>query len=94
MIRLDHVLQGQVSSVDNSTKVSGQGSKGQAVSAPATGDATRLSTTSGIVAQATAGSDVRFEKVAALQSAIASGTYKVSAGDVADKLINSLLDGR
>ncbi len=55
------------------------------------GDATRLSTASAAVAQAAAGPDVRTEKVAALQAAIAKGTYIVSAGDVADKLIGSLL---
>ena len=59
-----------------------------------TGDATRLSTASAAVVQAAAGSDVRTEKVAALQAAIANGTYNVSASDVADKLIGSLLGER
>jgi negative regulator of flagellin synthesis FlgM len=36
--------------------------------------------------------DVRTDKVAALKSAIDSGTYNVPAGAVADKLINSLLE--
>lgn len=35
-------------------------------------------------------SDVRFEKVAALQEAIAKGTYTVSAADLADRLIASM----
>ena len=56
-----------------------------------TGDATQLSAAGAVLAKATAGSDVRTEKVAALQAAIASGTYHVSASDVADKLIGSLL---
>lgn len=36
-------------------------------------------------------SDVRADKVAALKSAIESGSYKVSASAVADKLISELL---
>jgi anti-sigma28 factor (negative regulator of flagellin synthesis) len=35
-------------------------------------------------------SDVRVEKVAALQQTIAAGTYSVTAADLADKLIGSL----
>jgi len=36
-------------------------------------------------------SDVRTEKVAAVQQALASGSYEVSAADVAGKLIDHLL---
>jgi negative regulator of flagellin synthesis FlgM len=55
-------------------------------------DQTSLSSTSGLVAQTLGSSDdVRTEKVAALQQSITSGTYNVSAADVADKLINALL---
>ena len=60
----------------------------------ATGDETKLSTASTAVAQASAGSDVRTDKVAALKLAIAAGSYHVSAGDVADKLIDNLLGGQ
>ena len=55
-------------------------------------DQTDLSSTSGIVAQALEGSDVRSTKVASLQQAIASGSYNVPSSDVADKIIQSLLD--
>jgi negative regulator of flagellin synthesis FlgM len=55
-------------------------------------DQTRLSSTAGVVAQALEGSDARSTEVAALQSAIASGTYNISSSDVADKIIQSLLD--
>jgi len=60
-------------------------------SAPQSDEAT-LSTTGGMIAQALQGSDVRTSKIEALQKAIASGSYNVSASDVADKMIQSLLD--
>ena len=55
-------------------------------------DQTNLSSTSGLVAQALASSDTRSAKVASLQQAIAAGSYSVSSSDVADKIIQSLLD--
>jgi flagellar biosynthesis anti-sigma factor FlgM len=55
-------------------------------------DETRLSSTAGLVAQTLEGSDVRADKVAALQQAIASGQYNISSPDVAEKMIQSLLD--
>jgi flagellar biosynthesis anti-sigma factor FlgM len=44
------------------------------------------------MAQALEGSDVRFAKVTALQQAIAAGNYKVSSADVAEKMVDSLLE--
>ncbi len=55
-------------------------------------DQTNLSSAGGVIAHALEGSDVRPEKVAALQQAIASGSYKVSSSDVAGKMIQSLLE--
>lgn len=55
------------------------------------GDLTELSSTGGLVAQALGGSDVRTDKVAALQQSIATGSYSVPSSDVADKIIQSLL---
>lgn len=55
-------------------------------------DQTNLSSTGGLVAQALEGSDTRSAKVASLQQAIAAGTYTVPSSDVADKIIQSLLD--
>jgi negative regulator of flagellin synthesis FlgM len=55
------------------------------------GDLTDLSSTGGLVAQALSGSDVRADKVAALQQAIGDGSYSVSSSDVADKIVQSLL---
>lgn len=64
----------------------------QTASAPAQhADQTNLSSTSGVIAHALEGSDVRMEKVASLQQAIASGSYSVSSSDVAGKMVDSLL---
>ena len=51
-----------------------------------------LSTTGGLISKALEGSDVRMGKVEALQQAIASGSYNVSSSDVADKMVQSLLE--
>jgi negative regulator of flagellin synthesis FlgM len=55
-------------------------------------DQANLSSAGGVVAQALAGSDTRYAKVAAVQQAIAAGSYSVSSSDVADKMIQSLLE--
>ena len=57
-------------------------------------DSSRVSTTAGSLLSALGESDVRSEKVQQLQASIAGGTYNVSAGDVADKLIAAMLAGR
>ncbi len=66
-----------------------------AAAAPAKQDQASLSGTSNLLSQAVASSssvsDVRFEKVAALQAAIADGTYSVSSHDVAAKIVEQLL---
>lgn len=54
-------------------------------------DKAKLSPASELLANAPAGSDVRTAKVEALQKAIADGSYKVSSGDVADKIVQSML---
>jgi negative regulator of flagellin synthesis FlgM len=38
--------------------------------------------------------EVRMDKVAAIQAALAAGTYNVSASDVASKVVDSMLDGQ
>jgi len=65
-----------------------------AVPAAATGleqDQTHWSQGAVLASAATADSDVRLEKVAAIQQALAAGTYAVSPSDVAGKLIEHLL---
>ena len=54
-------------------------------------DHTSLSSASSLIAAALKGSDVRGEKVAALQQQIANGTYHVPASAVAGKIVDSLL---
>jgi negative regulator of flagellin synthesis FlgM len=55
-------------------------------------DHTNLSSAGGLVAEALESPDTRSAKVASLQQAIAAGNYSVSSSDVADKIIQSLLD--
>jgi anti-sigma28 factor (negative regulator of flagellin synthesis) len=43
-----------------------------------------------LISQASTGSDVRFEKVAALRKKIAAGTNGVAAEDVAEKLMDQM----
>ena len=53
-------------------------------------DQADLSSTGLAAAQSTS-SDVRMEKVQSVRSAMDAGTYQVSAGEVADKMMQSLL---
>ena len=55
-------------------------------------DQANLSSTGGIMAQALEGSDARSARVATLQQAISSDSYSVPSSDVAEKLIDSLLE--
>jgi negative regulator of flagellin synthesis FlgM len=54
-------------------------------------DQTSLSTAGSLIAQPSADSDVRFDRVSALQQAISTGTYNISSSDVANKLIQTLV---
>jgi flagellar biosynthesis anti-sigma factor FlgM len=55
-------------------------------------DETALSSTGGLVLQSLGASDTRTAKVSSLQEAIAAGRYAVSSSNVADKIIQSLLE--
>jgi negative regulator of flagellin synthesis FlgM len=65
------------------------------VSAPVTNglsdDQTSFSAAANLIAQPSGESDVRSERISALQQAISAGTYNVSSSDVADKLIQTLV---
>lgn len=68
------------------------GAKQNVANGAAPADQAHLSTTGGLISRALENSDVRMEKVQALQQAIASGSYHVSSSDVADKLIKTLME--
>jgi len=53
-------------------------------------DETQVSMAGMLISQASGGSDVRFEKVAALRRRIEAGTYEVAAEDVAEKLMDQM----
>lgn len=85
-------LQGAIGSISPSeTKLKASGSDLATAPSVAQSDRTDLSSASGIVSQSLENSDTRTAKVAALQQAIADGSYTVSSSDVADKIIQSLL---
>ncbi|MGC2639102.1 MAG: flagellar biosynthesis anti-sigma factor FlgM, partial [Acidobacteriaceae bacterium] len=54
-------------------------------------DEATLSPAASLAAQAAPDSDVRMDKVAAVQQALAAGTYNVPAGAVAGKVIDQML---
>jgi flagellar biosynthesis anti-sigma factor FlgM len=53
-------------------------------------DSEQVSMAGMLISQASTGSDVRFEKVAALRRRIEAGTYEVAAEDVAVKLMDEM----
>ena len=55
-------------------------------------DHAELSAAGSLISKALDGSDVRMEKVQALQQATASGSYQVSSSDVANKMIDSMME--
>jgi flagellar biosynthesis anti-sigma factor FlgM len=71
------------------TKIANGGSVPQSESLA--DDKAQLSAVAKQVAQTAGASDVRWDKVATIQSALQSGTYHVSAADVAQRVITSLL---
>jgi negative regulator of flagellin synthesis FlgM len=56
-------------------------------------DRATLSSAGSEVAQTAADSDVRPEKVAGVQAALAAGTYNVPASAVASKMVDAMLGG-
>lgn len=54
-------------------------------------DAEKVSVAGMLISQASGGSDVRFEKVAALRRILRARSYSVAAEDVAEKLMGKML---
>ncbi len=63
----------------------------QAGGAKAGADQATLSSAASAASSVDPDSDVRMEKVAAIQQALASGTYNVPASEVAGKMIDQML---
>jgi negative regulator of flagellin synthesis FlgM len=59
-----------------------------------TSDSATLSSAGSAVASTAADSDVRLDKVASIQAALASGTYNVPASAVASKMVDAMLGSR
>ncbi len=53
-------------------------------------DAAKVTLFGALISRASTGSDVRFEKVAALRQKIEAGTYGVAAEDVAHKMVREM----
>jgi negative regulator of flagellin synthesis FlgM len=70
-----------------------QGGKGPAVrdGGPLSADTATLSSAGSVVAQEAADGGVRMEKVAAVQAALAAGTYDVPASAVASRVVDAML---
>lgn len=81
-----------VSPAGNQSGSAHNGTAGQQ-SAPAVDRAT-LSTAGAGIAQSSAETDVRWEKVAAVQQALADGTYNVPASAVAASMVDAMLGKR
>jgi negative regulator of flagellin synthesis FlgM len=62
-----------------------------AASSALTGDTATLSSAGTEVAQTASDSEVRSDKVAAIQGALAAGTYNVPASAVAGKVVDAML---
>ena len=71
---------------------------GRSATAPAPSglgsDLATLSSAGSQVSQAAANDGVRLDKVAAIQAALAAGTYSVPASAVASKVIDAMITGR
>ena len=72
----------------------GRAESGKSSEATLARDSATLGAGAALASQLAGTSDVRMEKVAAVQQAMATGTYKVDAAKVADKIIASMLENQ
>lgn len=88
----------RASSTHSATQTSSAASNTAASQPALSADQAHLSTAASLVSQALGASDaqfddVRLDKVAAVQSALADGSYQVSSSQIAGKLIDHMLEG-
>ena len=76
--------------VSNQSEAAAQNTDQTAQTMPNTDRAT-VSAAGANISQTTSDSEVRWEKVTAVQKALADGIYNVPASDVASKLVDSML---
>jgi negative regulator of flagellin synthesis FlgM len=69
----------------------GVASSSSAASYGVGGDSTSLSQAASLASQLSAGPEARMEKVTGIQQAMMAGSYQVSAGEVADSVMASML---
>src|SRR3569833_3189777 len=81
-----------VSTSQSAKSSAARGMDGEEEQATFKGDEARLSGLGAAMQTAASHDGVRLEKVAAVQQAIAAGTYKVAAVEVADKVIDAMLN--
>ncbi len=79
--------------VTSPAQTQSQAAKTQTASTSSTlaGDQATLSSAGATVSQAAAEPDVRLDKVASVQAALAAGSYNVPASAVASKVVDALL---
>ena len=86
-------LQGlqQLFSSQEVPQTTGKAGASQAAEMKGSADQATLSSAASAASAVAPDSDVRMEKVAAIQQAVANGTYSVPASEVAGKMIDQML---
>ncbi len=92
-MKIDGMRSGPIGRTDSSTRTQ---KKGHVKSESAGKDSIQVSTSADKLAalQEASGDDVRVDKVQEIKERIASGDYHVEAGDIADKIIEHLIQKR